>query len=82
VGGAGPDEEMVEALRLELRLFRDENGSELLNLPESPLPPADASASLCLMPDYDNLILSRQLRQRVISAEHRKKVFLFAARVG
>ncbi len=33
------------------------------------------------MPDYDNLVLSHADRGRVISDEHRKKVFLSAARV-
>jgi hypothetical protein len=33
------------------------------------------------VPDYDNLMLSHADRGRVVSDEHRKKVFLSAARV-
>ncbi len=70
---------IVEALRLELRAFRDENGNELLGVPEAPLPPAAAPAPLRFVPDYDTLILSHADRRRVISDEHRKKLLLFVA---
>ena len=52
----------------------------LLDLPGAPLPPEDAPAPPRFVPDYDNLVLSRR-QGRVISEEHRKKVFLSAARV-
>jgi hypothetical protein len=71
----------IEALKPELRIFRDEKGNELLDLPDAPLPPGDTPAPARFVPDYDNLILSHADRTRVISDEHRKKVFLPAARV-
>jgi hypothetical protein len=71
----------VEEIKPELRVFRDENGNELLDLPDAPLPPGDIPAPPRFVPDYDNLVLSHVDRGRVISAEHRKKVFLSAARV-
>jgi hypothetical protein len=71
----------VEAMRPELRTFRDENGNELFDLPEAPLPPADTPAPPRFVPDYDNLVLSHVDRGRVLPDEHRKKVFLSAARV-
>jgi hypothetical protein len=71
----------VEELRAELRTFRDERGNELLDLPDAPLPPEGTPAPPRFVPDYDNLVLSHADRGRVISDEHRKKVFLSAARV-
>jgi hypothetical protein len=71
----------VEEMRPELRTFREENGNELFDLPEAPLPPADSPAPPRFVPDYDNLVLSHAERGRVVPDRHRKKVFLSAARV-
>jgi hypothetical protein len=72
---------VVEEMRPELRTFHDENGNELFDLPEAPLPPADTPVPPRFVPDYDNLVLSHAERGRVLPDEHRKKVFLSAARV-
>jgi hypothetical protein len=50
--------ESVEEIRGELRVFRGENDSELLDLPDAPLPPGDTPAPPRFVPDYDNLVLS------------------------
>ena len=71
----------VEDLKPELRTFSDEKGNELFDIPEAPLPSEDAPAPPRFMPDYDNLVLSHVERERVVPEEHRKKVFLSAARV-
>jgi DNA glycosylase AlkZ-like len=71
----------LEEIKAELRTFRDEGGNELLDLPGAPLPSGDTPAPPRFVPDYDNLVLSHADRGRVISEEHRKKVFLSAARV-
>jgi hypothetical protein len=71
----------VEEIKAELRTFSDESGNELFDLPDAPLPPADTPAPPRFVPDYDNLILSHLDRGRVVPEEHRKKVFLSAARV-
>jgi hypothetical protein len=71
----------LEEMRPELRTFRDERGDELFDLPDAPLPSGDIPAPPRFVPDYDNLVLSHVDRRRVISEEHRKKVFLSAARV-
>jgi len=71
----------VEEMRPELRTFRNERGNELLDLPEAPLPPAGTPAPPRFVPDYDNLVLSHAERGRVVPNEHRKKIFLPAARV-
>jgi hypothetical protein len=70
-----------EEIKPELRIIRDENDNELLDLPDAPLPSGDTPAPPRFVPDYDNLVLSYADRRRVISDEHRKKVFLSAARV-
>jgi hypothetical protein len=71
----------VEEMRPELLTFLDESGNELFDLPDAPLPPADIPAPPRFVPDYDNLVLSHVERGRVLPDEHRKKVFLSAARV-
>ncbi len=71
----------IEALKPELRLFRDERGNELLDLPNMPLPPADAPAPARFLPEYDNLILSHADRTRVVPDEYRTSIFLSLARV-
>ncbi len=71
----------IEPLKAGLRCFRDEQGIELLDLPDAPLPPAETPAPVRLMPEYDNLIISHADRRRIIADQHRPKVFLSAARV-
>ncbi len=72
----------VEAYRDELRVFRDESGTELFDLPDAPLPDPDTPAPPLFMPEYDNLIISHKDRTRVISNESYSKVFLSAGRVS
>jgi winged helix DNA-binding protein len=66
----------------ELVVHRDEQGRELLDLPDAPLPEADAPAPDRFLPEYDNLLLSHQKRTRVVADEHRKRVFLPGLRVS
>ena len=67
--------EVVERLRPELVVFRDENGRTLYDLPDAPRPGPDAEAPVRFVPDFDNLLLSHADRARIISEEHRKRVF-------
>ncbi|MEU8310359.1 winged helix DNA-binding domain-containing protein [Actinomadura sp. NPDC048955] len=67
--------EVVERLRPELVAFRDENGRTLYDLPDAPRPGPDAEAPVRFVPDFDNLLLSHADRARIISEEHRKRVF-------
>jgi hypothetical protein len=63
-----------ESLRPKLRVFHDERGRELFDLPRAPRPPAGKPAPARFLPDYDNLLLSHADRTRVIPAAHRPKL--------
>jgi hypothetical protein len=59
---------------MELRRYRDEDGRELLDLPELSVPAEDVPAPPRLLGPFDQTILSYADRTRVISDEYRKRV--------
>lgn len=73
--------EAIDTFKSELRVYRDEQSKELLDLPSLALPPADTPAPPRFLPEYDNLLLAHADRTRVIADEHRPRVFLSAGRV-
>ena len=73
--------ETVEGLRPRLRVFRDEGGRELFDLPEAPRPDADVPAPVRLVPEYDNLITTRA-DERFVARRDRPRVFLSALRIA
>ena len=72
----------VAKLKPDLRVYRDEQGHELLDLPDLELPPEDAVAPIRFLPEFDNLLLAHKDRRRVVADEYRKQVYLPGLRVA
>jgi hypothetical protein len=72
----------IVEIKPSLRIYRDERGRELLDLPEMPLPDAAVPAPVRFLPEYDNLLLSHQNRARVIPDIYHPHVFLPGLRVA
>jgi hypothetical protein len=60
---------------LDLRTYTTDDGRELLDLPDAPHPDEDISAPVRFLPEFDNLLLSYADRTRVLTEEHRKRLF-------
>ncbi|WP_327144508.1 winged helix DNA-binding domain-containing protein [Nocardia sp. NBC_01327] len=66
--------EVVARLRPQLRVYRDESGRELFDLPDAALADPDLPAPVRLLPAFDNALLGHHDRTRVISDEDRARI--------
>jgi hypothetical protein len=67
--------EVIERLAPRLVAFKTERGQTLYDLPDAPRPDPDTPAPVRLVAPFDNILLSHAERTRIISDEHRKRLF-------
>ena len=61
--------------RLDLRRFRSEEHSALLDLPRAPLPDPDTPAPVRFLPTFDATLLVHARRTGVLPEQHRPRIF-------
>lgn len=66
--------EIVERMRPGLRVFRDEHGRDLVDVPDAPIVESAVPAPVRFMPAFDNALLGHQDRTRIITENDRKLI--------
>jgi Winged helix DNA-binding domain len=70
--------DVFERLSPELRVFRNEAGRELFDLPDAPRPDPETPAPPRFLPEYDNVLLGHADRTRLVSDERRRELLAAA----
>ena len=60
---------------IELRTFRDEDGRELIDLPDAPIPDEDAAAPVRFLPVWDANLLVHARRTGILPEVYRPRIF-------
>ena len=60
---------------LDLRTLHTDDGRELYDLPDAPRPDEDTPAPVRYLPEFDNILLSHADRTRILTEEHRRRLF-------
>ncbi|MGB3307718.1 MAG: winged helix DNA-binding domain-containing protein [Thermomicrobiales bacterium] len=66
---------VFERLRPQLVSFRDEDGRELFDLPESPRPDPETPAPARILAPFDNVLIGYKNRRRIMTEPHQKQIF-------
>jgi hypothetical protein len=67
--------ERLAAMRSSLRVFKNEQGQELFDVPQAPLPDGETPAPTRLLAPFDNIQLAHAERSRIIDPAHRAHVY-------
>ncbi len=65
---------VLDGMRPQLSVFKDERGRYLFDLPDAPRPDEGVAAPPRFLPEFDNLVLAHEDRTRVLADEYRSSV--------